>query len=84
MILRWLYRLLLLLALAAFSIWVWPTRYRYDHITSNGETSPVRINRFTGDADMLVPDECWVPVEGESGSGDAEQNQPAGGATRPS
>jgi hypothetical protein len=27
----------------------------------------VRINRVTGDADMLVPDEGWVPVEGEAG-----------------
>ena len=26
-------------------------------------TSPVRINRFTGDADALVPREGWVPVE---------------------
>ncbi len=51
-----------------FVAYVWPTLYRYDHVTSNGDTYPVRINRFNGYADMLVPDQGWVPVEGDSSS----------------
>ena len=31
--------------------------------STGGDTYPVRINRFTGDADALVPGEGWVPVE---------------------
>jgi hypothetical protein len=63
--------LLLLALLAAFAAWVWPTRYRWDHLTVDGNFVPVRIDRFSGDADMLVPDEGWVPVEGTDSPGDA-------------
>ena len=73
-ILRWLPRLLLLAIVAACALFVWPTRFRYDHMTADGNIVPVRIDRFSGDADMLVPDEGWVPVEGtDSGGG----NNPA-------
>lgn len=62
-----LIRALVLLALvalvAAFAAFVWPTRWRYDHMTVDGDIVPVRIDRFTGDADMLVPDSGWLPVE---------------------
>ena len=62
-----LLRLLVVLALvAAFAAYVWPTRFRYDHISVEGDFCPVRIDRFNGDADMLVPDEGWVPVEGRA------------------
>jgi hypothetical protein len=57
-------RTLLLLALvAAFASFVWPTRWRYDHMTVDGDLVPVRIDRFSGEADMLVPDSGWLPVE---------------------
>lgn len=66
---RWL---LILALLGAFATFVWPTRYRYDHLTTDGNLVPVRLDRFNGDADMLVPDEGWVPVEGQdNGSGSA-------------
>ena len=52
-----------LLFVLAFAIYVWPTRWRYDHMTVDGNIVPVRMNRFTGAADMLLPDEGWVPVE---------------------
>ncbi len=42
--------------LAAFAWAVWPTLYRYDHMHSGSREWPVRINRFSGEADMLFPD----------------------------
>ena len=38
---------------------VWPTLYRYDHFTENGHTYPVRIHRFTGEAQMWYPEAGW-------------------------
>jgi len=49
--------------LAAFAAFVWPTRWRYDHMTMDSDLVPVRIDRFTGNAEMLVPDSGWLPVE---------------------
>ena len=70
MILRFIRWLLVFAIVAAFAVFVWPTRYRYDHLTTDGNLLPVRIDRFNGNADMLVPDEGWVPVEGvDNGSG---------------
>ena len=54
--------LLWLLLVLAFATYVWPTRWRYDHMTVDGGIVPVRMDRFSGDADMLLPDEGWVPV----------------------
>jgi hypothetical protein len=54
----------LVFALAVmFALTVWPTRWRHDHISLAGETYPVRIDRFTSDADVLLPGEGWVPIE---------------------
>jgi hypothetical protein len=55
--------LLWLLVLVAFAVYVWPTRWRYDHMTMDGNIVPLRMDRFSGQADMLLPDEGWVPVE---------------------
>jgi len=49
--------------LAAFALYVWPTRWRYDHITVGDDTYPVRIHRFTGNAYILLPGEGWTPAE---------------------
>ena len=65
---RWLGLLLWLLLVTAFAVYVWPTRWRYDHLTTDGNIVPVRMDRFSGDAEMLVPDEGWVPVEAEPDS----------------
>ena len=65
---RWLGPVLWLLLLVAFAVYVWPTRWRYDHLTMDGNIVPVRMDRFSGDSDMLVPDEGWVPVEAPSDS----------------
>jgi hypothetical protein len=63
--------LLWLLLAIAFAVYVWPTRWRYDHMTVDGNIVPVRMDRFSGDADMLVPDDGWVPVETPSDSSGA-------------
>ncbi len=55
----------------AFAAFVWPTRWRWDHMTVDGDVVPVRIDRFTGDADMLLPDDGWVPVEAPPGGASA-------------
>jgi hypothetical protein len=53
----------MLLLLLAFALFVWPTRWRYDHMTVEGDIVPVRMDRLSGRADMLLPDHGWVPVE---------------------
>lgn len=59
---RWLVFLVLL---GVFVTCVWPTRFRYDHMSVDSSSSyPVRIDRLNGNADMLVPDQGWIPVEG--------------------
>jgi len=45
-----------------FVLYVWPTRYRYTHVLTDNEEYPVRIDRLTGAADMLTPDDGWVPM----------------------
>ncbi len=39
----------------------WPTLYRYDHTTVNGNILPVRINRLTGYTEWFVVGR-WKPV----------------------
>ncbi len=59
-----------LLAGACFA-YVWPTRWRWDHVTVSGETYPVRIDRITGHADVLLPGDGWTPIE-DAWRGDEE------------
>jgi hypothetical protein len=54
---------LVLLVLLAAVAWVWPTVYRYDKILVDQDTYLVRIHRITGHADILVPEEGWIPAE---------------------
>jgi hypothetical protein len=63
---RLLLWLVVLTIATAFVLYVWPTRYRYDHVVTENEDYPVRIDRLTGEADMLTPDDGWVPM-GEGG-----------------
>jgi hypothetical protein len=38
-------------------------------VATDNEDYPVRIDRLTGDAEMLTPDDGWVPMgEGDSPS----------------
>jgi len=55
--------LIALVLLGSFALFVWPTRWRYDHLTIDTYTYPVRIDRLTGDADVLLPADGWTPIE---------------------
>ena len=59
----WSLAILIVAFALAFSVAVWPTSWRYDKITYDGDTYPVRINRFTGDAEILLPGDGWTPAE---------------------
>ena len=52
----------LLLALVVVLL-LWGMRFRFDHIIVDNETYLVRVHRVTGDADILIPGEGWVPAE---------------------
>jgi hypothetical protein len=52
----------LLLVLVALLL-LWSVRFRFDHIVVDNETYLVRVHRVTGDADILIPGEGWVPAE---------------------
>lgn len=45
--------------LVFLGIFVWPTRYRYDHIKQGSMTLPIRIDRFTGRAEALYLEGGW-------------------------
>ena len=66
--LRWL---IVIALVTAFVMFVWPTRFRYTYVTTDGDTYPVRIDRLNGDADMLTPDDGWYPMGDDSGAGDS-------------
>lgn len=62
----------------AFSVLVWPGRYRYDQLRMGNNTYPVRIDRLTGHA-ALLDGESWVPVRDSerSSSADSAKSLPA-------
>lgn len=53
------------------ALFVWPGMYKYDKMDQKW---PVRINRLTGETEVLIP-EGWVPL-GKAGVGQQEQNEP--------
>ena len=55
--------LIVAVLLGGFALFVWPTRWRYDHMTLDVDTYPVRIDRLTGHADVLLPGDGWTPAE---------------------
>lgn len=54
--------LLALVLTAAFLWFVWPTRYRYEHLKDGISEAPVRIDRLTGRAEGLTATSGWVPL----------------------
>ena len=61
--LQWLLVLLTFAVVFALAAFVWPTLYRYDHIQWNGGNFPVRINRFTQRADILMDQLGWHSMD---------------------
>lgn len=43
-----------------FAFVIWPTPYREYIVVQNGNTVQIRVNRFTGDLQMLQPRGSWV------------------------
>jgi hypothetical protein len=75
-------RVLLVTALfAALAVFAWPTRWRYDHMTVGEDTYPVRIDRITGHADILLPGEGWTPAEEATDMDPNRPDQPEGNRT---
>ena len=58
-----------------FAVYVWPTRFRYDHVVTDNEDYPVRIDRLTGEAEMLTPDDGWVPMGEGDGSNPSNEDK---------
>jgi hypothetical protein len=55
-----------LLAMVMFALFVWPSRYRYDHSSAyDGSPILVRIDRLTGSAEYFCPSHGWVNPEVE-------------------
>ena len=52
-----------LVIVVGLALFVWPTRWHYEHITVDGDSYLVRVDRFTGHADILVPEQGWTPSE---------------------
>lgn len=50
-------------ALAIVAMYIWPTGYRYDHMTLGSSDLPVRINRFTGKTEVLQGFAGWVEIQ---------------------
>ena len=55
--------LILAIIALALAVFVWPTRWRYDHITVESDRYLVRIERLTGRTEILVPELGWTPAE---------------------
>lgn len=54
--------LLILIAVAIpFAVYVWPTKYQYDRFRLDTFEVPVRIDRFTGQAEQLTV-MGWQPL----------------------
>lgn len=49
-----------LLVILLMFVYVWPTRYRYEHVQNN---LLIRIDRFNGNVDVLQLHEGWRPVK---------------------
>ena len=80
MVLRAIRFLVLAAVLIAFGVFVWPSRWRYDKMTVGEDTYPVRIDRISGHAYILLPGDGWTPAEDatdldNSGQDEAQPNK---------
>lgn len=56
---------IVLAVLAVLAVFVWPSRYKYDHMKLGGSDFPVRIERLTGKTEILR-NSGWERSPGES------------------
>ena len=58
------FKLAAVVVAALFAVYIWPTQYRYAELAHRQRyllsTYVVRINRFTGRADVLAPHQGWI------------------------
>lgn len=54
--------------LLLFGVYIWPTRYSYDHMRTGDVSLLIRIDRFSGKADILIPGKGWIDAETEEKS----------------
>lgn len=52
----------LLLIVGVLALTVWPSLYRYDRVTSQGSTYPIRTQRFSGKTERLYSGGGWVDI----------------------
>ncbi len=57
--------LIICCTLLIIGVLFWPTLYRYDHTTVNGNVLPIRINRLSGNTEWFVVGK-WKPVSSSS------------------
>jgi hypothetical protein len=62
---------------AALAVLVWSTAWRYDRLTVNGNTFPIRVNRFNGQTEILRGMSGWVQVDSESDTSHSPTAPPA-------
>lgn len=68
-----------LLALSLAAIFIWPTRYRYDHVLTPGYSGPIRTDRLTGRVQQFQPGVGWVTAHPAQTAGPSlapQQNLP--------
>src|SRR5262245_65764269 len=69
--------IIILVAAVPFAIFVWPTKYAYDHLKVGESDFPVRIHRVTSDADYLTPT-GWRPLKAAQAQAQSDgSGQPA-------
>jgi hypothetical protein len=57
--------ILLITVAGAAALFVWPTKWRNDTLTIDSDQFPVRVNRFTGQTEVLYP-EGWEEIKSET------------------
>jgi membrane protein YdbS with pleckstrin-like domain len=55
-------KLIIILLILLFAIFVWPTLYRFESMSYSGNTLLVKIHRITGHTEVLMIDK-WVPIK---------------------
>lgn len=55
-----------LFVVGILAVTVWPTLYRYDRVTEDGDTNPIRTHRLSGKTERLYSRVGWVDISSSS------------------